>query len=173
MKKLLAFVTLCLLLLMSGCVGADAPKTISTPQQAASNTVQANSSANASQQKSAAQSAKLTMEVAGKPVTIKLADNAATKRLISKLPADLEFKDFNNTEKITYLPNKINVDGVPKGHAPKAGDMCIYVPWGNICIFYHDYKYSSDLVYLGSVEQGLDMLSVQSNNFKVTLSVAK
>lgn len=114
MKKLLASVTLVLLLLMSGCVGADAPKTISTPQQAASNTVQANSSANASQQKSAAHSAKLTMEVAGKPVTIKLADNAATKRLISQLPADLEFKDFNNTEKIAYPKEKINIDGAPK-----------------------------------------------------------
>lgn len=171
MKNLLAFATLCLLLLMSGCAGADAPKTPSTPQQTASNTKQENSPD--VQQKSVAQGAKLTMELAGKPVTITLADNAATQQLISQLPADLEFKDFNNTEKITYLKNKISVDGAPKGHAPKAGDMCIYVPWGNICIFYHGYKYSSDLVYLGSVEQGLDALSAQSNDFKVTLSVAK
>lgn len=168
MKKLLALTTFAFMLVMSGCAGADAPK--SAQQQSASATTQT-SAQQATQ--TAAQGTKLSMQVAGSAVSIALADNAATQRLIAQLPADLEFKDFNNTEKIAYLPNKINVDGTPKGYAPKAGDMCIYVPWGNICIFYHDYKYTGDLVYLGHVETGLDTLIAQKNDFKVNLSVAK
>lgn len=171
MKKLLAVTVLALSLTAAGCAGADAPKSVSDQNQP--NATQSTQASASKAEQNTAQAFKLSMQVAGKSVTIALADNAATQRLIAQLPADLTFKDFNNTEKITYLPNKINVDGAPEGHAPKAGDMCIYVPWGNICIFYHDYKFSSDLVYLGHVEQGLDTLSAQSNDFQVNLSAGK
>lgn len=172
MKKLLALATFALMLVVSACAGADAPKSAeqqSTTSAARSSTQQTAQAAT----QNVAQGTKLAMQVGGKAVTIALADNAATQRLIAQLPAELEFKDFNNTEKITYLPNKISVEGAPRGHAPKAGDMCIYVPWGNICIFYHDYKYTGDLVYLGHVETGLDTLSAQQQDFKVNLRVEK
>ncbi len=169
MKKLLTVTVLALAMAAAGCAGADAPK---SAEQANTASVAAQTSTQQATQ-TKAQGTKLSMQVGGQAVSIALADNVATQRLITQLPAELEFKDFNNTEKITYLPNKISVDGAPRGYAPKAGDMCIYVPWGNICIFYHDYKYTGDLVYLGHVETGLDTLSVQQNDFKVNLSVEK
>lgn len=169
MKKLLTVTVLALAMAAAGCAGADAPK---SAEQANTASVAAQTSTQQATQ-TKAQETKLSMQVGGQAVSIALADNVATQRLITQLPAELEFKDFNNTEKITYLPNKISVDGAPRGHAPKAGDMCIYVPWGNICIFYHDYKYTGDLVYLGHVETGLDVLSAQKNDFKVNLSVTK
>lgn len=167
MKKILALGALALALVISGCGDKEAAATSGAAAQSAQTAAQ--------EQAKAAQPAdiKLFGQLANKDVVIKLADNAATQSLRSMLPAELEFKDFNNTEKIAYPPNKLNVNGAPKGHAPKAGDMCIYVPWGNICIFYHDYKFSSDLVYLGHVEQGLDALSSQTQDFKVKLAEAK
>ena len=168
MKKILAFCALALALGVSGCADKEAAATNSAAEKPAQTEAQV--------QEKPAQAASETMlfgQLANKDIIIKLADNAATQSLRSMLPAELEFKDFNNTEKIAYPPNKLNVNGAPKGHAPKAGDMCIYVPWGNICIFYHDYKFSSDLVYLGHVEQGLDTLSSQKDDFKVKLAEAK
>ena len=173
MKKLVAYIALTLSLIISGCAGADAPKA-SAPQAGATQQTQAAANANAAQSsEKSAQGTQVAMQVAGKDVKLMLADNATTQRLLAQLPAELSFSDFNHTEKIAYPKEKINVDGAPKGHAPKAGDMCIYVPWGNICIFYHDYKFSSDLVYLGHVEQGLDILSSQTTDFKVKLAVVK
>lgn len=165
MKKIFALGALALALIISGCGDKQAAATSGAavkpaPAQEAAKPAQANDTI-------------LFGQLADKNVVIKLADNAATQSLRSMLPAELEFKDFNNTEKIAYPPNKLNVNGAPKGHAPKAGDMCIYVPWGNICIFYHDYKFSSDLVYLGHVEQGLAALSSQKDDFKVKLAEAK
>lgn len=171
MKKLLAYTTLALTLLMSGCAGADAPKSSAPPANAAQAAASTNDAAKNNAQ--TAQGAKLSMQVGGTDVVIALADHAATQSLLKMLPAELSFSDFNHTEKIAYTKNKINVDGAPKGHAPKAGDMCIYVPWGNICIFYHDYKFSNDLVYLGHVEQGLETLSSQTTDFNVQLAVVK
>ena len=166
MKKIFALGALALALVISGCGDKEAAATNSTAEKPTQTAEQAKPAQSAAD-------IVLVGQLANKDVVIKLADNAATQSLRSMLPAELEFKDFNNTEKIAYPPNKLNVNGAQKGHAPKAGDMCIYVPWGNICIFYHDYKFSSDLVYLGHVEQGLDALSSQSNDFKVKLAEAK
>lgn len=167
MKKILALGALALALVISGCGDKEAAATSGAAAQSAQTAAQ--------EQAKPAKADEIILfgQLENKDVVIKLADNAATQSLRSMLPAELEFKDFNNTEKISYPPNKLNVNDAPKGHAPKAGDMCIYVPWGNICIFYHDYKFSSDLVYLGHVEQGLDALSSQSNDFKVKLAEAK
>lgn len=167
MKKIFALGALALALVISGCGDKEAAATTSQPAAATQNTAQAEAKP--------AQAADIILfgQLENKDVVIKLADNSATQSLRSMLPAELEFKDFNNTEKIVYPPDKLNVSGAQKGHAPKAGDMCIYVPWGNICIFYHDYKFSSDLVYLGHVEQGLDALSSQTQDFKVKLAEAK
>ena len=76
-----------------------------------------------------------------------------------------------HTEKIGYFKNKLTGDGAPRGYAPKAGDVCIYVPWGNISVFYKDFRYTDDLIYLGHVEQGLDILSTQQSDFKVNFSI--
>ena len=48
---------------------------------------------------------------------------------------------------------------------------CVYVPWGNISVFYKDFRYTDDLIYLGHVEQGLDILSTQQSDFKVNFSI--
>ncbi len=168
MKKLLASTALAVTLLMSGCAGADAPdsKAAQNPApkvQSAQNKTQ--------QSQSAAQGTKLKLQVDGKNIIVVLADNAAVKRLIDMLPAGINLNDFNHTEKIGYFKNKLTGDGAPRGHAPKAGDVCVYVPWGNISVFYKDFRYTDDLIYLGHVEQGLDILSTQQSDFKVNFSI--
>lgn len=167
MKKILALGALALALVISGCGEKGAAATTSQPQAAVQNTTQA--AANPAQTADTV----LFGQLGNKDLVIKLAYHAATQSLRSMLPTELSFTDFNSTEKIAYPPSKLSVSGAPKGHAPKAGDMCIYVPWGNICIFYHDYKFSSDLVYLGHVDEGLDTLSSQKTDFKVQAAVAK
>ena len=168
MKKLLASTALAVTLLMSGCAGADAPdsKAAQNPApkvQTAQNKTQ--------QSQAAAQGIKLKLQVDGKNIIVVLADNAAAKRLIDMLPAGINLNDFNHTEKIGYFKNKLTGDGAPRGHAPKAGDVCVYVPWGNISVFYKDFRYTDDLIYLGHVEQGLDILSTQQSDFKVNFSI--
>lgn len=158
MKKLLASIALAVTLLMSGCAGADAPD-IKAAQNPAPKVQSAQNKTQQSQ--SAAQGTKLKLQVDGKNIIVVLADNAAAKRLIDMLPAEINLNDFNHTEKIGYFKNKLTGDG----------DVCIYVPWGNISVFYKDFRYTDDLIYLGHVEQGLDILSTQQSDFKVNFSI--
>jgi hypothetical protein len=71
-------------------------------------------------------------------------------------PLTLTLKDFHGTEKISDLPRRwtSTEDEVPDGTAGTPGDLTIYVPWGNLAIFYRDFTYGDDLIRLGSLEPG-------------------
>ena len=44
--------------------------------------------------------------------------------------------------------------------------MCVCMNrGGNVCIFYEDFSYSEDLVYLGQVESGMEALAAQNGDF--------
>lgn len=113
----------------------------------------------------------MRMSVDGQDVTITLNDTPLANALYDMLPLELTFEDFNGTEKITYLPEgqSLSTEGLTGGHEPVAGDLCLYAPWGNLCIFYKDFHYSDDLYFIGHVENGIDVLSGMNSDFTVTL----
>jgi len=78
---------------------------------------------------------------------------------VSRLPLALKMKDYAETEKIAYLPQKLTVEGAPAGFDPAVGDLTYYAPWGNLAIFYKDFGYSSGLIPLGRIESGIDKLA--------------
>ena len=75
------------------------------------------------------------------------------------LPVELDFSDYNSTEKIAYLPNSLDTSDTTSGTAPTAGDLTLYAPWGNLALFYKDFSYSADLIPIGSVEEGLEHIA--------------
>lgn len=100
--------------------------------------------------------------VEGERLTVRLGEGQTAQRLRAMLPAALSFEDFNGTEKIAYPPEKLDTAGDEGGHAPKPGDLCLYKPWGNLCIFYKPWSASNDLIYIGHVEDGLEGLISKS-----------
>lgn len=62
-------------------------------------------------------------------------DNLAVRDLLSMLPLALDFDDFAGKEKIAYPPRAIHAAGSPSSRAG-AGDLAIYVPWGNLALFH-------------------------------------
>lgn len=94
-----------------------------------------------------------------------LLDNDAARDLYSRLPLHVKLMDFNNvTEKIFYPESDINIGNTPRGVAPEPGDICIYVPWGNVCIFCKSWNNSNDLIKIGHISgDGIKSLSVDGN----------
>lgn len=115
---------------------------------------------------------KLKMTVNGQEVLITLYDTPTANALYAALPMELNFSDYNGTEKIAYPPETLPTEGEPDGCDPDVGDLCLYAPWGNLCIFYKDFRYSQSLIKLGHVESGMDILSGMSGDFTVTLEKA-
>lgn len=110
-------------------------------------------------------------------VTAQLYDNTTSRDLISRLPLTLSFSDFNNTEKIAYLPSgsaALDTSDAPQTFTPAAGDLAVYIPWGNISLFYKAFRASSGLAPFGKIDgDGIAKLSQISDNTQVTISREK
>lgn len=102
-------------------------------------------------------------------VFVKLDDNQADQDFLEMLPLTLTFEDFNSTEKIATLPKELSTDGQPSGYTPEIGDFAYYAPWGNISVFYKDFRYSNSLYKLGTIESGTEIFENLNDDFEVTI----
>ncbi len=116
---------------------------------------------------------KLKMTVDGQEIAITLYDTPAANSLYEMLPLDLDFEDFNSVEKIAYLDSPLITEGEPDSFDPDVGDLCYYVPWGNLSIFYKDFRNSNSLVSLGRIDSGMEIILGMTGDFTVTLERAE
>lgn len=105
-------------------------------------------------------------------ISIILYETPAANSLYETLPLELAFEDFNATEKISYLPDKLSTEGEPDGCDPDVGDFCLYAPWGNLSIFYKDFRYSDSLILLGHIDSGIDIIGSMEGDFSARLEKA-
>ena len=115
------------------------------------------------------ENARIKLTVNGNEVFVKLDDNQASRDFLEMLPLTLTFEDFNNTEKIATLPSELSTEGLPSGYTPKVGDFSYYAPWGNLSVFYKDFRYSNSLYKLGTIESGTEILGNMNGEFEVTI----
>lgn len=101
---------------------------------------------------------KVRVVIDGQVINASLEESKATRDFLAQLPLELELKDYSDTEKIAYLPRKLDTSDAPAGIDPDVGDVTYYAPWGNLAIFYQDFGYSPGLIKLGTVSTGLEHL---------------
>lgn len=118
---------------------------------------------------------KIKLTIDNQEAIIVLENNSVTEQFVQMLPADFEFSDFAGEEKITNFPRPISLEGAPRGMIATAGKMFIYAPWKNMGIFYKNHSLIPDrnLIELGEVESGLDIIAAQKNTFKAHIELVK
>ncbi len=114
----------------------------------------------------------IKMTFAGNEIYGEILNTQSGKEFLSQLPASLKFEDYNSTEKISYLPKKLSDKGEPEGFTPKKGDISYYVPWGNLAIFYRDFRYSRSLIKIGELKD-IDKLANMQGDFEVRIEIVK
>lgn len=114
---------------------------------------------------------KLKLTVDGEEIIIAMYDNTAVDAFLERLPLeDLSFFDLSGIEKPIQQPDEpFSLGDETPGYDPIAGEMVIYRPWGNFTIFYGDFRHSDELVPLGKVESGLEILAGKEDDFMGTL----
>jgi len=115
---------------------------------------------------------KIRVIIEGQTLTATLDDTAVARDFASLLPLELTLSDYNSTEKVSDLPRKLSIDGVPRSYQPSAGDITHYAPWGNIAIFYRPFRDSTGLVRLGAFDGSIDAL-LRDQPFKVRFEIAE
>ena len=107
----------------------------------------------------------------GGEAILRLEDNAAARDFASRLPMTQTFEDYNSIEKICRLPDEITTDGVAKGVDPDVADVTLYAPWNTLVFYYEDYGYNDDLIPIGHVDSGMELLSEMGDEFTVTMEL--
>lgn len=113
---------------------------------------------------------KVKLTIDGQEFDVTLYDTPAANALYDMLPLELTFEDFNGIEKIAYMDNELPTEGEPDEFDPDVGDLCLYAPWGNLSIFYKDFRNSNGLISLGHIDSGMEVISSMNEDFSVTLS---
>jgi len=103
---------------------------------------------------------KLKITRGDKVVTAILYENPTTRDFIAQLPLTVDMEDFAGKEKIFYPPKKVSTTERKAVSDPKIGDINVYAPWGNIAIFYGSYSGSRDLIRIGRITEGIDVINV-------------
>lgn len=116
---------------------------------------------------------KVKVTIDGQEFDATLYDTPTANALYDMLPLELTFEDFNGIEKIAYMENELPTEGEPDEFDPDVGDLCLYAPWGNLSIFYKDFRNSNGLISLGHMDSGIEVISNMQGNFSVTLSKYK
>ena len=101
---------------------------------------------------------------------VTLFDNPASRDFAALLPLSVTFKDYAQTEKITYLPRKLTTRGGLSGNDAQ-GDFCYYAPWGNLAVFYKGFGSGNGLYILGRIESGKERLAKMDKNFSARIEV--
>lgn len=105
-------------------------------------------------------------------ITATLDDNPTSRDFVSLLPIALTLEDYAATEKISYLPRKLSTEGAPPGSTPTIGDISYYAPWGNLAVFYKDFRDSPELIKLGKIQSAVEALN-RPGKLKVTIELVK
>ena len=119
------------------------------------------------------QAKKIKMLFSGEQAVVVLDAHPAVQDLLSMLPMTVTFEDYNGMEKIGYLQRKLQTEGSPSSCDPSVGTFAYYAPWGNLSVFYRDFRHSEGLVPLGRIESGMNSLARMQGDFSVRLEVCE
>ena len=78
-------------------------------------------------------------------------DNPTVQSLIKQMPFTVELEDYAGLEKIFYPDPALSTKNAPDGAEAKKGDVMYYAPWGDVAIFYKDFKYAEGLIPMGHI----------------------
>lgn len=103
---------------------------------------------------------RIRMTFDGRTMTATLYDNPSARDFFSMLPLDLTIEDYSSNEKIAHLPRKLTEEGNGPFGNERPYDLCYFMPWGNLAMFYADYRHPG-LIRLGRFDEGYEALHVR------------
>lgn len=178
MKKIVICLLLALMLIsFSAC--ANNPQEVSEPPSSTdvSNTfisepdMTESNDTNSADSKIPNETQTVKMTVGENELYITIYDNPTSRDFLSKLPLTLTFEDYNATEKISYLPETLTTEDAPDSFDPDVGDVALYAPWGNLSVFYKDFRDSAGLVSIGHIDEGIEILTQTDGSFTAVLEL--
>ena len=115
----------------------------------------------------------IRIEIGDRTVAATLWDTSASRSLLDQLPLTLEFSEYGGQELTAEPPRALDMDGMPEGDAPQAGDVGYYAPTGVLALHFTDIGYFTGSARLGRIDGDLSALRGLSGTVSVTIRPAQ
>lgn len=109
----------------------------------------------------------LQVQSDGGTVVYQLNGSAAADALLAQLPLTVEVEDYSTNEKIFYPPQALDTADAPPAEGG-AGTLAYYAPWGDVVMFYGDYRANGSLYELGQAVSGGELVGSLSGAITLT-----
>ena len=101
-------------------------------------------------------------------VIYELNDSPVADSLYEQLPITTEVEDFSTNEKIFYPSQELDTSDSPAAEGG-AGTLAYYAPWGDVVMFYDDYRANSSLFELGQAVSGGEQIGEMSGTIVIDI----
>ena len=115
----------------------------------------------------------IRIEIGDRAVAATLWDTPASRSLLDQLPLTLEFSVYDDQELTAQPPRPLDMEGMPEGDAPQAGDVGYYAPTGVLALHFADIGYFTGSARLGRIDGDLSALRGLSGTVPVTIRAAR
>ncbi len=110
---------------------------------------------------------RIRVQANGQDVTFALNESRAAMDLVAQLPLEIAVENYGGIEKIFYPPRKLDTTVTPLAENVTAGLLAYYAPWGNVVMFFDDFRPADGLYELGRVHEGGAMIENLSGTIRV------
>lgn len=112
-------------------------------------------------------SRQITVTSASGSTVFELNESPAAEALYNQLPLTIEVEDYSTNEKIFYPPEDLDTSDTPLADAG-AGTLAYYEPWGDVAMFYDDFRAAGGLYELGRAVSGEELIERMSGTVEIT-----
>ncbi|MBD7956435.1 hypothetical protein H9651_02155 [Microbacterium sp. Sa4CUA7] len=116
---------------------------------------------------------RITLSIGDELVAGELYDNPVADQIAELMPFEAAFDDFHDQEKLTRLPRALDVSGVPRADAPKAGEIGYYAPGSSLVLYYANPGRWPGLVRIGRFDHPLDRLRALPGGTRIAIAAAE
>lgn len=109
----------------------------------------------------------------GRKITGTLDDNPAAASLIDQLPLQLSFRDYNSQEVIADLPQKLSMQGMPRGADPAVADIGYNHNYQVLVFHYSTIGFWSGTAVLGHLNIDPELLKNWRSAQQVTIELTE
>ena len=113
----------------------------------------------------------IVIELQGQRIAGELDGSATSASLLAQLPLTLAFREHGGQEKLSQLPDPLDLEGAPEGSEAAPLTIGYYAPDQSLVLYYRHVGYFNGIVPIGTYEN-TDAIENQVDGFAATIRKA-
>lgn len=113
---------------------------------------------------------RITLGIGERLIAGELYENPVAQQIAALLPFSALFEDFHDQEKLTRLPQALDMSAAPRADEPAAGEIGYYAPGACLVLYYVSPGRWPELVCVGRIDLPCEELEALPDGTRIAFS---